>query len=578
MAGGRYEAALDLLAKQQQQQSHENMNGGGNIGTKLSRRASLDRELNIQRWGSPALDSGAGSSRSDSPRGQMPADHNTGQGLVGRQYSPANGAASEPPPPPPPRSSSTPPPPPLPHGYPPPPPPATSMQQLLKRMSPAPVSSVPPSARGTSPVARQPMVVQNNPQVQQQLTQQMQALSLYPSAEPPPPYPLGAPPPPPSYTASIQSRQSPTMQQDYRKSPSSGIYSGASAGSPSPVTVSGGSTTPTSVARPTPLQAWGARQAKTQPLVIMQSVKSTQVQKPILQTAIAPTSPPPPPSYASSIQQKQLLNLNPLERELPAASSALYCGDHDSLKLDLTLRESSCSVPAHGSFQDFHKNRQFADGEVILNNQVFKVHKALFSAACGVFEEKFSSNSRIDIAGIEYNAFHSLSDFIYDSSAIQQSSGVDVLTAAYHFGLEDELMDRLRNILIRQFNFENVMPILRLAHNKRDKFLIENAFEFIFLHFSSMQQHVQQDRPGPATAVPAAANGNAKAMTPPAVPTTEPPSYASTMQALAAQRQAQHTTDDATVVVDSSATPKPSSAVHHPLQVGSSCTFPIILF
>lgn len=45
----------------------------------------------------------------------------------------------------------------------------------------------------------------------------------------------------------------------------------------------------------------------------MQSVKSTQVQKPVLQTAIAPTAPQPashgvaipPPSYASSIQQKQ---------------------------------------------------------------------------------------------------------------------------------------------------------------------------------------------------------------------------------------------------------------------------------
>nr|CAD7430408.1 unnamed protein product [Timema monikensis] len=145
------------------------------------------------------------------------------------------------------------------------------------------------------------MVVQNGPQAQQQLTQQMQALNLYPSGgstEPPPPYP--------SYTASIQSRQSPT--QDYRKSPSSGIYSG----SPSPVS----SPAPPSVARPTPLQAWGARQAKTQPPIIMQSVKSTQVQKPVLQTAIAPTAPPlpgsagansspPPPSYATSIQQKQ---------------------------------------------------------------------------------------------------------------------------------------------------------------------------------------------------------------------------------------------------------------------------------
>lgn len=121
-------------------------------------------------------------------------------------------------------------------------------------------------------------------QVQQQLSQQMQALSLYQSstastAEPPPPYPIIPPspsgaPPPPSYSASIQSRQSPT--QDFRKSPSSGIYSGsASAGSPSPVPVS--TTTPAVMARPTPLQAWGARQAKTQPPIIMQSVKSTQV-------------------------------------------------------------------------------------------------------------------------------------------------------------------------------------------------------------------------------------------------------------------------------------------------------------
>ncbi|PSN57068.1 hypothetical protein C0J52_01745 [Blattella germanica] len=331
------------------------------LGTKLIRKPSLERELSLHR-GSPALDSGAGSSRSDSPRLTDLVPHPQ----LSRQYSPSSFA--EPPPPPPPRCNSTPPPPPPPHSsysavstnHP-------NMQQLLKRMSPAPVvPSRPPAAlpgsagtnqncpqpaqRGTSPVAssgtsignsssgRQPMIVQNGPQVQQQLTQQMQALNLYPSnsvasstsSEPPPPYPLipssptvQPPPPPPSYTASIQSRQSPTQsQQDYRKSPSSGIYSGpTSAGSPSPITVSVASPTPTSVARPTPLQAWGARQAKTQPPIIMQSVKSTQVQKPVLQTAIAPTAPqpipppvtastqsstqPPPPSYASSIQQKQ---------------------------------------------------------------------------------------------------------------------------------------------------------------------------------------------------------------------------------------------------------------------------------
>lgn len=351
------------------------------------RKPSLERELSLQR-GSPALDSGAGSSRSDSPRLAELSPHPQ----LSRQYSPSSFIERETPPPPPPRCSSTPPPPPPPHAPYSQPNVPTNMQQMLKRMSPAPVvptrsppaapgssgstSSSNPPQRGTSPVAssntsvsnqpnfkytifqrsnlffissssngRQPMIVQNGPQVQQQLTQQMQALSIYQSSssgsssqvEPPPPYPIvpsssAGPVQPPSYSASMQNRQSPTQsQQDYRKSPSSGIYSGpTSAGSPSPITVS---TVPqnaqASMARPTPLQAWGARQAKTQPPIIMQSVKSTQVQKPVLQTAIAPTSPqpiansantpPPPPSYASSIQQKQ--QQQPLPPAYPNSSA-----------------------------------------------------------------------------------------------------------------------------------------------------------------------------------------------------------------------------------------------------------------
>lgn len=52
----------------------------------------------------------------------------------------------------------------------------------------------------------------------------------------------------------------------------------------------------------------GSWQRKTHSPIIMQSVKSTQVQKPVLQTAIAPQVPasssttPTLPSYASSIQ------------------------------------------------------------------------------------------------------------------------------------------------------------------------------------------------------------------------------------------------------------------------------------
>lgn len=57
--------------------------------TKLIRKPSIERELVLAR-GSPALDSGAGSSRSDSPR--LVDIHS--------RYSPS---FNEPPPPPPPR-------------------------------------------------------------------------------------------------------------------------------------------------------------------------------------------------------------------------------------------------------------------------------------------------------------------------------------------------------------------------------------------------------------------------------------------------------------------------------------------
>lgn len=301
------------------------------MAPKLIRKQSIERELShsyqILR-GSPAIDSGAGSSRSDSP-------HSYQQLASGRisanQYSPSPCPSnySDAPPPPLPRSSSTPPtPPPVPQNFP----------QFHKRIPPTtgpmrPVTLASQSpARGTSPVSnsthsRQPVIAQNGPQAQQQLSQQMQALSIYQSGgntpgEPPPPYPIMASTAPPSYTVSIQNRQSPTQSQsDYRKSPSSGIYSANSAGSPSPITV----TQHTPIARPVPAASRSTWQTTAITPIIMQSVKSTQVQKPILQTAIAPPTPPAtsttapvvppmyastpaPPPYNSSIQQKSQQN------------------------------------------------------------------------------------------------------------------------------------------------------------------------------------------------------------------------------------------------------------------------------
>lgn len=294
------------------------------------RKPSMERELPpsslVLTRNSPALDSGVGSSRSDSPHSSHQLHTNNSRApSIGGQYSPSPSHSSyNEIPPVPPRSasstSSTP----------------SPYQQYYKRMSPAttpsssrngvPLPSQSPG-RGQSPVAtsngmRQGMLVQGRtPANHQQLPQ----LSLFQNGssinEPPPPYPINSSMAPPSYTASIH-RQSPT--QDYRKSPSSGIYSGTSvgsAGSPSPITVPQG-TTITSISRPIPLVPWStSRQTKTQHPIIMQSVKSTQVQKPILQTAVAvsapstaPTTPTQiaqaPPSYPSVVWQQKPVNLH----------------------------------------------------------------------------------------------------------------------------------------------------------------------------------------------------------------------------------------------------------------------------
>lgn len=310
------------------------------------RKQSIEREvptssMHLPRQ-SPAMDSGAGSSRSDSPHQQY-ATNNRASSVS--QYSPSPCPSHSSyndvvPPTPPPRCPSTP-------STPPPP---FQVSHMLKRMSPAtgPPRSMPTiqsqsPARGTSPVAgnsnlrQPPIIVQNGPQAQQQLNHAMQTLSMYQNGgnivEPPPPYPIPSinsmgNNAPPSYIASIQNRQSPThSNQDYRKSPSSGIYSGTSAGSPSPITVTqNAGPTHVSISRPIALQPqpYSARQTKTQQPIIMHSVKSTQVQKPVLQTAIAPQVPTPivcvsppvlasaaPPSYATSIQQKHQQSTTP---------------------------------------------------------------------------------------------------------------------------------------------------------------------------------------------------------------------------------------------------------------------------
>lgn len=260
----------------------------------------------------PKLISGNGKHLSD------PQNHHQ----LSRQQSP-NFLHNEPPPPPPPRGMQS---------------PQTPysglvgnhVQHFLKRISPVPHasrqqtvgSSSSTPQRGTSPVAlgRATAMVSNAIQAKQQLAHQLQNLNIYSSStsssrtEPPPPYPSNSSlysSSPPSYASSSSGKQSPTptiSSSEYsvppvlqhKKTPppvsenslqTQQAHSYAFQTTTVHVPVSATTVLTTAIPRTTSLQAWSARQAKSQPPVIMQSVKSTQVQKPVLQTAVAPTAP-----------------------------------------------------------------------------------------------------------------------------------------------------------------------------------------------------------------------------------------------------------------------------------------------
>ncbi|XP_076304780.1 serine/threonine-protein kinase warts isoform X1 [Tachypleus tridentatus] len=403
-AGYNEESAFRFLKSAIEPHSRTHMQDSGNetletangltrsgfLNLKASRKSSLQHEGIVwdgQRGGySSALDSSSASTRSDSPSvsimglqhhillpdaprlvssGQPSAVDTLGHPQLSRQQSPSFPLNEPPPPPPPPRGVPGPPPTP-PRGTTPPPPVCQSqyvgsggaannqVQQFFKRMSPVPppssrsqalsyassVSSGSTPKRGTSPVSlnRTPLVAQN----QQHLVQQLQTLSLYSGSgsstrsEPPPPYPAGSAHSPaiyspPSYASSSSGRQSPTptiSSSEYsvlssfnlplqKRTPPPAYTPPMSAGSPQPPSSLVGSSSATVVTsvlpRPAPLQAWSFRQSKSQSPVIMQSVKSTQVQKPVLQTAIAPTSPPvssPPPQNVASLSCYPVQNQN----------------------------------------------------------------------------------------------------------------------------------------------------------------------------------------------------------------------------------------------------------------------------
>merc|ERR1719382_612342 len=186
--------------------------------------------------------------------------------------------------------------------------------------------AIPPVTRGTSPTAR-PVIVPNSLEAQAQVAEaqaqmRMHGLSLYPSTElngapvePPPPYPMGtaahsAAPPPPSYSQSLAMRQSPThssTSSDYRRSPGLPLHypsvqfthgaaslGPSTAASPIPACPSPVSSILSGSSRSSSMAMY--RQGKTHSPIIMQSVKSTQVQKPVLQMAGAVAPGPASPS------------------------------------------------------------------------------------------------------------------------------------------------------------------------------------------------------------------------------------------------------------------------------------------
>lgn len=121
------------------------------------------------------------------------------------------------------------------------------------------------------------------------------------------------------------------------------------------------------------LQSWRARQAKSQSPVIMQSVKSTQVQKPILQTAVAPVGPPTVvPAAAGSLMSSGTsvigISSNSSQQQLSSASSTITSSSSSVILGNNNKNSSGVSSQMTRGVVSINSNNHNSSSSSTMNN------------------------------------------------------------------------------------------------------------------------------------------------------------------------------------------------------------------
>lgn len=364
------------------------------------------------------------------------------------------------------------------------------------------------------------------------------------------------------------------------------------------------------VVKTSQLQAWSARQAKSQSPVIMQSVKSTQVQKPILQTAIAPTAPPVNPSPLTFITSNATSSVNSsttinnYNNSATSSSSPLKMISTSSSVSSVTSIASSGvsqsailanQTPAHSS----HNSTSTLSGSSSHNNNKdgnnSANHFTASSAASYTGYPVSTSNSSVSLGLDSAKLFTSSSS----SSIIQsQSHPTTMPPPPYKPSLESStnissLQLPATNMPVSSPNCSGIPPppyISIVQQSSKQSSINTSLLNVSLLNSpnSTLSSYRLEEAPPPPPPPPYAASfpatvskesdvvpatpsftlsdypprlNNNLTATSVSVPTTDPPSYASSVAALAAKRVVSSVPVSTVVTSESSCNIRPAKSI-----------------
>ena len=158
----------------------------------------------------------------------------------------------------------------------------------------------------------------------------------------------------------------------------------------------------------------------------------------------------------------------------------------------LVFENSSFQNNALEDFKSLFMNDEFSDTTLIVDNKVFKVHKAILSFRSFTFSRMLTDNNEqnheICITNVTSEIMQEVLRFIYTGKVENgEALAKDLLIAAskFHMGDLEELAERY---LCNGLKVDNVIDTLRCVDENRSKNLVEQAIYFLVSNYEEWHE------------------------------------------------------------------------------------------